>query len=304
MQLRARIACLTVSITCFTHAIALRQFGACVFVAGGEPLFARQACFEGVQASTLRLTVLVSSMGNFNIGSEKLRNRVFVRNSGHFLTTRSNCLAQRVWTTWKSTTPSFRRFYRLPRAGFYGLPVNLPREWRVALPATSIFTQVDESISCFNQKAEIHYCTSCAVDLARSLCSSSANHCMRSLRYGRQLPTWRQVRAVSGWTWVRNFCSEHSDIRRTRPREAVEEKAYSGDLATVAGLIEGKASLADVESLAQRQAHPALPASRSLFPVHFCEPPPGVLRLVYIKSAMLLLLLLMVRVCFAKLGCS
>ena len=42
------------------------------------------------------------------------------------------------------------------------------------------------------------------------------------------------------------------------------------------GIIEGKASLADVKSLAQRQAHPALPASRSLFPVHFCEPPPGV----------------------------
>ena len=31
-----------------------------------------------------------------------------------------------------------------------------------------------------------------------------------------------------------------------------------------------------MKSLAQRQAHPALPASRSLFPVHFCEPPTGV----------------------------
>ena len=58
-------------------------------------------------------------------------------------------------------------------------------------------------------------------------------------------------------------------IRRTRPREAVEEKAYSGNFASVAGLIEGKASLTDVKSLAQRQAHPALPASRSLFPVQF-----------------------------------
>ena len=44
----------------------------------------------------------------------------------------------------------------------------------------------------------------------------------------------------------------------------------------VAGFIEGKASLTDVKSLAQKQAHPALLASRSLFPVHFCEPPPGV----------------------------
>ena len=62
----------------------------------------------------------------------------------------------------------------------------------------------------------------------------------------------------------------------TCPRDAVEEKAYSGDFATVAGFIEGKATLTDVKSFAQRQAHPALPASRSLFPVHFCEPPPGV----------------------------